>query len=75
MILQLKRGYLDVSYFEQKFSTNILQRWSTVWAQYAEEGLLSHTESRIELTRQGLLRVDALLPAFFAEEHQGIRYT
>ena len=75
MILQLKRGYLDVSYFEQKFSTNILQRWSAVWAQYAEDGLLSHTESRIELTRQGLLRVDALLPAFFAEEHQGIRYT
>ena len=75
MILQLKRGYLDVSYFEQKFSTNILQQWSTVGAQYAEDGLLSHTESRIELTRQGLLRVDALLPAFFAEEHQGIRYT
>ena len=75
MILQLKRGYLDVSYFEQKFSTNILQQWSTVWAQYAEDGLLSYTESRIELTRQGLLRVDALLPAFFAEEHQGIRYT
>lgn len=75
MILQLKRGYLDISYFEQKFSTNILQRWSTVWTRYAEDGLLSHTDSRIELTRQGLLRVDSLLPAFFAEEHQGIRYT
>jgi len=75
MILQLKRGYLDVSYFEQKFSTNILQRWSTVWARYAEDGMLTHTDARIELTRQGLLRVDALLPAFFAEEHQGIRYT
>jgi oxygen-independent coproporphyrinogen-3 oxidase len=75
MILQLKRGYLDVSYFEEKFATNILQRWSAVWARYAEDGMLSHTDSRIELTRQGLLRVDALLPAFFAEEHQGIRYT
>ena len=75
MILQLKRGYLDVSYFEEKFSTNIIQRWSAVWTQYAEDGLLSHTDSRIELTRQGLLRVDSLLPAFFAEEHQGIRYT
>ena len=75
MILQLKRGYLDVRYFEEKFATNILQRWSAVWARYAEDGMLSHTDSRIELTRQGLLRVDALLPAFFAEEHQGIRYT
>mgnify|MGYP001242632639 FL=1 len=75
MILQLKRGYLDVRYFEEKFATNILQRWSAVWARYTEDGMLSHTDSRIELTRQGLLRVDALLPAFFAEEHQGIRYT
>ncbi len=75
LILQLKRGYLDVSYFEQKFATNILQRWSAVWARYTEDELLSHTDSRIELTRQGLLRVDSLLPAFFAEEHQGIRYT
>ena len=75
LILQLKRGYLDVSYFEQKFATNILQRWSAVWARYTEDELLSHTDSRIELPRQGLLRVDSLLPAFFAEEHQGIRYT
>lgn len=75
VILQLKRGYLDVSYFQEKFSINILQRWSAVWTQYAEEGMLTHDDSRIELTRQGLLRADALLPAFFAEEHQGIRYT
>ncbi len=75
VILQLKRGYLDAGYFQEKFSTDILERWKTVWNQYAEDGLLTLGESRVELTRQGLLRADSLLPAFFAEEHQGIRYT
>jgi len=27
------------------------------------------------VTRQGLLRVDTLLPRFFEPEHRGIRYT
>ena len=27
------------------------------------------------LTREGLLRVDSLLPRFFEPEHRGIRYT
>ena len=30
---------------------------------------------RVNLTRAGLLRVDALLPAFFEPQHQGVRYT
>jgi oxygen-independent coproporphyrinogen III oxidase len=30
---------------------------------------------RIALTREGLLRADGLLPAFFEPEHQGVRYT
>jgi hypothetical protein len=29
----------------------------------------------VALTRQGLLRVDTLLPRFFRPEHLGIRYT
>ena len=30
---------------------------------------------RIALTRDGLLRVDVLLPRFFLPQHAGIRYT
>jgi oxygen-independent coproporphyrinogen-3 oxidase len=75
MILQLKRGWLDAGYFRRKFGVEILDQWRPQWQAYAEEGLLGMTGDRIELTRQGLLVVDALLPAFFEPEYQKVRYT
>ncbi len=75
MILQLKKGHLDAGYFQDKFSVDILQQWDATWRGYEEEGLLTRGSDRIELTRQGLLCADALLPAFFEEQHQGVRYT
>jgi oxygen-independent coproporphyrinogen-3 oxidase len=75
LILQLKRGYLDAGYFRQKFGAEILDRWRAEWDGYAEDELLTMDGDCIRLTRQGLLRADALLPAFFAPEHRGVRYT
>ncbi len=75
MILLMKKGYLDTTYFQKKFDVDVLAEWQTVWNGYAEEGLLSIEGDRVTLTRDGLLRVDSLLPAFFEEEHQGVRYT
>jgi len=75
MILQLKRGYLETGYFRRKFGAEILQEWARVWRHHAEEDLLTLAGDRIELTRKGLLRADALLPPFFEPEHQGVRYT
>lgn len=75
MILLLKRGYLDVGYFQQRFQVNIIEHWQSVWDKYANEGLVTLADDRIELTRNGLLRVDSLLPAFFEPEHQNVRYT
>jgi oxygen-independent coproporphyrinogen-3 oxidase len=75
MILQLKRGYLDAGYFRQKFGVEILEEWSEQWREFADDGLLTVHGDRVELTRQGLLRADGLLPAFFEPEHQGVRYT
>ena len=37
--------------------------------------MLTMNGDRIELTRKGFLHADALLPAFFEPEHQGVRYT
>ena len=75
MILQLKRGFLDANYFRQKFAVEILDRWREVWDSHIESGWLTIEGDRVELTRPGLLRVDALLPAFFEPDHRGVRYT
>ena len=77
MILQLKQGCLDGSYFQEKFGVNILETWHAEWLGYEEQNLLkvNLATKKIELTRSGLLRVDSLLPAFFEPEHQTVRYT
>lgn len=81
MILQLKRGYLDVAYFESKFQTNIAHAWQAEWDEYVRDGFVVLKENeqgectRIELTVDGLLRADGLLPAFFEPQFRGVRYT
>jgi oxygen-independent coproporphyrinogen-3 oxidase len=75
MILQLKRGYLDNEYFQEKFQVNILEHWKDQWEEYRSNELLTVNGDRIELTREGLLQVDGMLPVFFEKEHQGVRYT
>lgn len=75
MILQLKTGRLDADYFRQKFGSEILDEWRDVWQRYQEDDLLTIRGDEITLTQAGLLRADALLPAFFEPEHQGVRYT
>jgi oxygen-independent coproporphyrinogen-3 oxidase len=75
MILQLKRGYLDAGYFRRKFGVQILDEWRDEWLSHQGDGMLTIRGDRIELTRQGLLHADALLPAFFEPEHRGVRYT
>ena len=75
MILQLKRGFLEVDYFRQKFDVDILDHWQEQFQAHQADGMLSFDQGRIELTRKGFLHADALLPIFFEPEHQGIRYT
>jgi oxygen-independent coproporphyrinogen-3 oxidase len=75
MILLLKKGYLDAGYFREKFGVEIVDEWENQWREHQEEGMLTIDGDRIELTREGLLHADALLPAFFEPEHRGVRYT
>jgi len=75
LILQLKRGYLDASYFQEKFEVDIVEQWRDVWTEYQREGYVTIIGERVELTPEGLLRADGLLPAFFESEHRDVRYT
>lgn len=75
MILQLKKGWLDPAYFQDKYNVDIVDHWKETWVDYIEYGLVELRDEKLFLTRDGLMRVDSLLPAFFEPEHQGVRYT
>ena len=76
MILQMKLGALDFDYFREKFGVDPFSEWKPVWERLKEGEMLDVLDKdRIELTRRGLLQVDALLPNFYESVHQGARYT
>jgi len=75
-VLQLKRGALKPGYFTAKYGVNVLQRFRGGLDSLGSSGYLAQADGNaIALTRDGLLRVDVLLPRFFLPQHAGIRYT
>jgi oxygen-independent coproporphyrinogen-3 oxidase len=75
LILQLKLGRLEASYFRETFGLESLDRFAGAFASLVDEGLAEVAHGRVRLTREGLLRVDALLPRFFEPRFRDIRYT
>ena len=76
LILQLKRGSIRPAYFRDKYRVNVLERFRAPIASLVADGFLERADEEvIRLSREGLLRVDCLLPRFFLPEHAGIRYT
>jgi len=74
-ILQLKLGKLDFPYFEEKFGTDLRDRFSSQFETLTAGGWAVLDDNRVELTRSGLARVDEFLPQFYLEEHSGVRYS
>ena len=75
-ILQLKRGWIEAAYFREMYGVDVMTRFNEGISSLEAEGLLNlRSPERIELTRDGLLRVDTLLPRFFLPQHQNVRYT
>lgn len=75
LILQLKLGRVDAGYFRTKFNTEIGEVFGETFTALVDAGLAEIDGDRVCLTREGLLRVDALLPPFFEPAHRGVRYT
>jgi oxygen-independent coproporphyrinogen-3 oxidase len=76
LVLQLKRGAIRPAYFREKYGLDVLGRFDGELRALRAEGYLSRADAdEVALTREGLLRVDTLLPRFFLPEHRGIRYT
>ena len=74
-VLQLKLGSIRPSYFQAKYGVDVLERFGAPLDGLREERLLSIGADRVALSREGLLRVDSLLPRFFRPEHASVRYT
>ena len=75
MILQLKTGKIDAGYFRKKFGEEILSVFREPYDSLVSDGYLTIEGDEIRVTRQGLLRIDSLLPRFFEPQFLNIRYT
>jgi oxygen-independent coproporphyrinogen-3 oxidase len=73
-VLQLKLGEISAKYFNEKFNTDVLRRFSAPLETLRGWGFLSIDGDRIRLNREGLLQVDRLLHEFFLPEHKNARY-
>jgi oxygen-independent coproporphyrinogen-3 oxidase len=65
VVLGLKRGRLDTERLARKYGADPLVEWRVQWEGLVAEGMIESVAAPIVLTRQGLIRVDALLPRFF----------
>ena len=75
MILQLKTGALERAYFQGKFGVDVAERFAEPLRKLESQELLEIGADEIRLTRGGLLRVDQLLPEFYAPDYRDSRYT
>lgn len=75
MILQLKLGAIEPSYFQEKFGKNIVNKFGSAFRKLQDSGMLQVQDDQIKLTRQGFLRVDQLLPEFYDPKYRNARYT
>ena len=75
MILQLKLGSIRPVWFREKFGVDVLAEFESAWATLEDEGMLTRGPDEVRLTPEGMLRVDQLLPLFYAPEFRNARYT
>ena len=73
-VLQLKLGKANADYFRAKFGREITERFREPLQRFTERGWLSIHPRGVTVTREGLLRIDRLLPAFYLPEHRNIPY-
>ena len=75
VILQLKLGRLEPAYFRGKFGAEILVDFQEAFSRLRRSGMLGPASDKVELTRDGLLRVDHLIPELYDAEYRSVRYT
>ncbi len=74
-VLQLKLGEIDRQRFETRHRVDVTERFREPLQAAGRAGWLTVTDRKVTLSRDGLLRVDRLIPGFYGPEHQGVRYS
>ena len=75
LLLQLKLGEVATEPFRAKFGVDVLEAFAPALARLAARGMLSVEDGTIRVSRDGLLRVDSLLPELYEPHFLGARYT
>ncbi len=73
--LQLKLGRVRSGYFRTKFGVEIAERFREPLDRLSHRGQLTVDDDGVMLTRDGLARVDRLIPQFYLPDHQRVRYS
>ena len=73
-ILLIKLGTLDFSYFDAKYGIDTKTRFADQLKHLTDVGLASIDGDTLTLTREAMLRIDSLLPAFYLPQHVNARY-
>jgi oxygen-independent coproporphyrinogen-3 oxidase len=74
-VLQLKLGRIEQAYFRDKFGVEVDQQFAEQLSRFSAQGWLEGDATSITLTRQGLLRVDRMIPSFYLPRHRGVPYS
>jgi oxygen-independent coproporphyrinogen-3 oxidase len=74
-VLQLKLGRIEQAYFRHKFGVEVDHQFAEPLSRFSAEGWLEIDTMSITLTRQGLLRVDRMIPSFYLAGHRGVPYS
>lgn len=69
-VLQLKLGRVVFAYFVEKFGVDPREYYAQALEAMRVADLAEWDEQELRLTRAGLLRVDTILPIFFAKAYQ-----
>ncbi|MDP6579404.1 MAG: coproporphyrinogen-III oxidase family protein [Vicinamibacterales bacterium] len=73
-VLQLKLGKVELAYFRNRHHVEVGERFAEPLARCSVRGWLHVGADRITLTRQGLLRVDQMIPSFYSPRHRDAPY-
>jgi oxygen-independent coproporphyrinogen-3 oxidase len=75
LILQLKLGGADFASLERRHGMAPEQQFAHTLDQFTASGWLRVHDRHATLTREGLVRIDHLLPAFYPPRYRSVRYS